>query len=210
VLASCAWAQTPAQPVVRFTVFSAKPLQNVAFATRGAGTLQAVTFYPTARSPRYEYRGFMPLRFLDATTGAILAEAVIPAELRDVLLLFSPLDSAAADKKAAGLRYQVAVLDDSVGRHPVGGLSIINLSGLDLSGSVGKEPVSLRAGLNPTVQIGRASTPVVFKSSFKQKSYQAYAGTVRLAAKQRALLILFPPFYPGSLEVQSRLLLDEP
>jgi hypothetical protein len=33
---------------------------------------------------------------------------------------------------------------------------------------------------------------------------------VPLGPRQRALLILFPPFYAGSLEVQSRLLIDEP
>ena len=31
-----------------------------------------------------------------------------------------------------------------------------------------------------------------------------------LGRNERALLILFPPFYTGSLEVQSRLLIDQP
>ena len=33
---------------------------------------------------------------------------------------------------------------------------------------------------------------------------------VALERNERALLILFPPFYKGSLEVQSRLLVDQP
>jgi hypothetical protein len=45
---------------------------------------------------------------------------------------------------------------------------------------------------------------------FSQRTYQSYAGTARLGRNERALLILFPPFYPGALEVQSRLLVDQP
>ena len=45
---------------------------------------------------------------------------------------------------------------------------------------------------------------------FKQRTYQSYACTATLGRNERALLILFPPFYAGALEVQSRLLLDKP
>ena len=36
------------------------------------------------------------------------------------------------------------------------------------------------------------------------------AGTVELRRGERALLVLLPPFYRGSAEVQSRLLIDSP
>ena len=59
-----------------------------------------------------------------------------------------------------------------------------------------------------TVTVGRTAN-IVLRTTFKQRSYQSYATTLQLSAKQRALLILFPPFYKGSLEVQSRMLVDE-
>lgn len=220
---SVALAQPPPPPV-RFTVFAAKPIGDLAFAPRMGAAAQKVSFYPTARSPKYEYRGAMPLRFFDAS-GAVVAEATIPADMREALLLFTPVDVPATEgagvtqardakdrkdaKKKPALRYQVAVLDDGAARHAAGALSIINLSGLALSGTVNREEVTLRPGLNPTVAVGR-SGKVTLRTTFNKRVYQSYAGTFTLSAKQRALLILFPPFYKGSLEVQSRLLVDEP
>jgi hypothetical protein len=201
-------AQTPVTPrSVRFTVFSARPVTDVAFTPRSNAAPLKLQFYPTARSPRYEYHGTMPLRFVDATSGALVAEASIPATIQDALLLYTPIDAPSAG--SGSLRYQIAVLDDSAGRHGAGGLAIINLSGLALSGTINKEKIALKAGLNPTLPIGR-SAKVTLNTVFKSRTYQSYAGTVSLGAKERALLILFPPFYKGGLEVQSRLLLDQP
>lgn len=197
-------AQVPA-PAIRFTVFASQPIKELAFVPRANATAQKVQFYPTARSPRYEYRGAMPLRFVDETTGAVVAEAAIPAGLRDPLLLFSASDAGAK----GGLKYQIAVLDDGAARHGPGGLAIINLSGLALAGTVNGEKVTLQAGLNPTLPAGK-SAKIALSTVFKGKTYQAYTGAATLGRNERALLILFPPFYKGALEVQSRLLIDQP
>lgn len=202
-------AQSPAAAAgtsFRFTVFSARPITDLAFSPQPNAAPQKVVFYPTARSPRYEYRGAAPLRFLDAKSGAVVAEATVPADIHDALLLFAPIAPGAA---SGSLRYQVSVLDDSAARHGPGGLALINLSGLALAGTVGTENVTLKPGLNPTLAVGR-SAKIALRTTLKNRSYQSYADTVQLARNQRALLILFPPFYQGSLEVQSRLLIDEP
>lgn len=199
-------AQAPAGPSLRFTVFSARPIADLAFVPRPNAPPQKVVFYPTARSPRYDYRGATPLRFVDASSGAVVAEATIPAEIHDGLLLFAPVPAAGG---TVGMRYHVSVLDDGSARHGPGGLAVINLSGLALTGTIGTTSVTLKPGLNPTIPVGR-SAKVILKTEAKNRSYQSYADTVELARNQRALLILFPPFYQGSLEVQSRLLIDEP
>ena len=204
ILASGTASAQPTTQAVRFTVFSAQPISGLAFAPRPNAAPAKLAFYPTARSPRYDYRGPMPLRFIDADTGTVVAEATIPIGLNDALLLFSPVEAAAGK-----LRYQIAVLDDSATRHGPGGLAIINLSGLALSGTVNKETVTLAAGLNPTLAVGR-SAKIALQTQFKSRTYQSYSATVALKPAERALLILFPPFYKGSLEVQSRLLLDQP
>jgi hypothetical protein len=200
-------AQTPAT-VVRFTVFSAKPISDLAYVPRGNAAPQKLAFYSTARSPGYEYRGPMPLRFFGATSGELVAEANIPPEIRHALLLFLPVESEPVAGSPA-LRYRVAVLDDGASRHGPGGLAIINLSGLVLGGAIGKEKITLKAGLNPTLPVGR-SAQITLSTVVKNRTYQSYAATITLDRNQRALLILFPPFYKGGLEVQSRLLLDQP
>lgn len=201
----------PVYPPIRFTVFSAKPIADLTFAPRAGQPPLPVVFQPTARSARYEYRGAMPLRFVDATSGTVVAEANVPPNMHDALLLFTPIEPAAAGKGAVAgkLRYQVAVLDDGAARHGPGGLAILNLSGLALSGTVNGEKVSLKTGLNPTQNVGR-SAKITLSTVFKNRTYQSYAGTATLRPAERALLILFPPFYAGSLEVQSRLLIDQP
>jgi hypothetical protein len=147
----------------------------------------------------------MPLKFSVGASGEVVAEANIPPDMGDVLLLFTPIEPA----PASGVRYRIAVLDDSALRHGPGGLTIINFSGLDLSGLIGAETVALKTGLNPTLSVAR-TTKILLRTKFKNRSYQSYAGTIELKPGERALLILFPAFYKGSLEVQSRLLVDQP
>jgi hypothetical protein len=201
-------AQTPpAIRAVRFSVFSPTPITDVAFAPRAGAAAQTLQFYPTARSPRYEYRGTLPVRFLDATSGAVVAEAAIPPGITQALLLFAPIPPGAVGPGT--LRYQISVVDDGPARHGPGGLVMINLSGLALSGTVNQEKVTVKAGLNPTLTIGR-SARVALGTAYKNRTYQSYTATVVLGRNERALLIFFPPFYKGALEVQSRLLLDQP
>lgn len=212
-LASSVLAQTPrsADQALRFTVFSSQPIQGLSYAPRPGVAAVKVVFYPTARSPRYEFRGPMPLRLIDAGSGAVVAEVVVPPEIHDALLLVSPIAAPAAggSKSAGALKYRVAVLDDGAASHGAGGLAVINFSGLALSGTIDGKTVTLQDGLNPAQAVGR-SAKVVLKTTLKGRTYQSYTEDVKLKKNERALLILFPPFYKGSLEVQSRLLLDEP
>jgi hypothetical protein len=211
-LASSLLAQAPrtADQPLRFTVFAAKPISGLSFLSKPGVAASNLVFYPTARSPHYEYRGAMPLRFTEGTAN-VVAEVVVPPEIHDALLLISPVEppAAGAPKPASALKYRVAVLDDGAARHAAGGLAIINFSGLELGGTIAGKEVTLKDGLNPVQSVGR-STKIVLKTSLKGRSFQAYAEDVKLKKNERALLIFFPPFYKGSLEVQSRLLIDEP
>ena len=205
-LGAAARAETaPTEQRVRFTVVSARAATGLTYVPRTGQAATPLVLYPTARSPRYEYRGTMPLRFTDAATKSVIAEATVPLEITEALLLLVPLEPA----PATGLRYQTYVLDDSAIRQASGTLSILNLSGFTLAGTVGDKATALATGLNVPVPIAR-SAAVVLRTTVKNRSLQAYAGTVELRRGERALLILLPPFYRGSGEVQSRLLLDTP
>jgi hypothetical protein len=203
-LLRAAGQQEELSPPLRFTVFSARPVADMAFLPRVDAMQEKLEFYPTARSPRYEYRGPMPLQFFGAG-GEVAAEAAVPHEMRDVLLLFIPIVATPAQ---TALRHRVAIIDDSPARSGPRGLVIIDLSGLPLSGMANQERVTLMPGLNPALAVG-ASVRIKLATEFKGRSYQAYANAFELGPDERALLILFPPFYRGSLEVQSRLLRDE-
>ncbi len=192
---------TPEQHV-RFTVFCTRPATGLAFVPRAAGAAQPLVFYPTARSPRYDYRGAMPLRIVDSRTGTV-AEATVPPAIAEALLVLVPYEP----PLSVGLRYRVFVLDDSAARQPPGTLAIINLSGLALSGTLGEQPLTLVDGLNPALPVSHAAK-LTLRTLFKSRSYQAYACEIALGKGERALLLLLPPFYKGSLEVQSRLLTD--
>lgn len=198
-------AQPAEPPPVRFTVFSLRPVKELAFVARPGGAPQQVVFYPTARSPRYEFRGPMPVRFVEAGSGAVVAEATIPPAISEALLLFVALDT----PTAAGLRFQIAVLDDGGARHGAGGMAIVNLSGLELSGVVGRHAVILKSGLHPALAVS-GSTAIALRAAHDARTYPSYSDQLEMEPGERALLLLFPPYYPGSLEVQSRLLVDRP
>lgn len=194
-------------PPVRFTVFALRPPGNVALLGADSSRVP-LRFFPTARSPHYEYRGPMPLRFVDAKSGETMATAEIPREIGAPLLLFLPNESSLGSAApASSPPFRIAVIDDGAVRHPAGAVSIVNLSGLPLAGTVGRHAVTLKSGLNPPLAISR-NTSVTLRTTSKQRTYTAYAGELELGRGERALLLLFPPFYKGSLEVQSRLLID--
>jgi hypothetical protein len=196
-------AQVQPEQRLRFTVFSPRPALGLAFTPRTGAAPQSFAFYPTARSPRYEFRGTMPLRIVEVESGKIVAEANVPPAISDALLILLPVEPT----PSTGLRYRVLVLDDGATQQPAGSLAVINLSGLALSGSLGDQPIALTEGLNAPVAVSRAAK-LVLRSPGKGRSVQAFASEISLSRNTRGLLLLLPPFYKNSLEVQSRLLID--
>ncbi len=200
-------AQPPLEVTIRFTVFSAEPVEGLLVAPKPETTKTPVIFYPTVRSPRYAYQGVNPLRFYRApaneTAGGemTVAEVVIPPGVQDALLVFLP------DVSASRPPYRIYLVDDRAAGFARGWIGIVNFSGLSLSGMIAGKAVTLKDGLNPPLRIGR-SAKVELRTTFKGRSYPAYADGLELGPDERALLILFPPYRAGSLEVQSRLLVD--
>jgi hypothetical protein len=187
-----------------FTVFSSQPISGLAYRPSVDAAPCPLIFYPTARSPRYDYRGPPKISFTDGKTGTVVAEAVVPPTISSALFLLT------VDRTANGeTRYRVRVLDDSVRRHAPGELHVLNYSGLLLSGIINRRPVTLADGRAILVSAGN-SADIRLCTAFNGKSYQAYADSVPIGQSGRALLILLPPYQRGALEVQSRLLFDAP
>ena len=190
---------------VSFRVFSAQPIADLAYVPRPGSAPVSLAFYPTAHSPRYAYTGPASLQFIDATTGAVAAEITVPPKIVTALFILSALEPLATRT----VRYRVQVVDDSAERHPPGTLLILNFSGLELSGTINRRPVTLNGGLNAPIRMEMPAA-IILRTPFKNRSYQAYADTISLEKSGRALLLLLPPYRQGSLEVQSRVLLDAP
>jgi hypothetical protein len=191
------------QPLsIRFSVFAARPIKGLAYLAQN-GRAVPLTFNTISRSERHGYAGDNPVRFTDLATGAVLAEASVPASIRDPLFLFLDLP----EGKTRGLKYQVAVLDDSVAKLGHGQMAIVNLSGIRFSGVLGKTEFEVNQGLNAPRPLAQTSQLTLF-ADVRGKRRQAYSDTIRLPRSSRLLLILFPPVLAGAIEVQTRALVD--
>ena len=199
-----ALGQIPGQISVRFTVFSARPIEGLGYIST-TGTTLPLRFNPVSRSTRHTYSGPPPLRFVNIATGAVVAEAAVPPEIREPLLLFTALSAAGP----RGLRYQVAVIDDSATRLGAGHLAILNLSGLKLAGTLGQTELTVGEGLNQPVPFTRSAKLTLYALT-RGTRVQSYSELITPPKTSRLLLILLPPARKGALEVQSRALVDEP
>ncbi|MEI7552440.1 MAG: hypothetical protein WCL24_08930 [Verrucomicrobiota bacterium] len=190
--------------VLAFTVFSPEPMPKLAYEPQAGTEPRTLVLHPTARSAPGVYRGPDPLRIYDAPTGALMAEATVPPHIRRALLVLLT-----GNQPGATAPLRVWVIDDDPARHAVGELRLLNASGLTLEGTVNRRRVAvpvqadLRWALKPAAEIQ-------LRTSFQGRSYRAFADTIRLEPAERALLLLLPPYQPGALEVQSRLLRDMP
>lgn len=196
-------AASPAAAVsLRFTVFSPRPPGEAAYVPAPGQAPTRLRFHPLARSPRYEYRGPAPLRFIAPRDRALLAEAEIPAGLTSALIILLP------DEKEAG-RWRTIVLDEGEARFRTGQLVLVNLSGLELEGTLNERPLKPVPGPNAALAVPRTSQ-LVLRTSARGATYQALTTELNLAEGERALLLLLPPLRPGTFVVQHRLLLDRP
>ena len=204
---ACAWsagALRGASPAVtlRFTVFSPRPLGEAAYVAAPGQAPTRLRFYPLARSPRYDYRGPAPLRFIAPRDRALLAEAEIPAGVAHALIVLLP------EEKADG-PWRTIVLDDGEMRFRAGQLVLVNLSGLELEGTLNERPLKPQPGPNSALPVPRTSQ-LVLRTVSRGASYQALATDLNLAEGERALLLILPPLRAGTFAVQHRLLVDRP
>ncbi len=196
-------AGSPATPLtLRFTVFSPRPPGAAAFVAAPGQPPTRLRFYPLARSPRYEYRGPATLRFIAPQDRAPLAEAELPAGVANALIVLLP------EEKPAG-RWRTIVLEDGETRFRAGQWVLVNLSGLELEGTLNGRPLKPGPGPNRAEAVPRAGQ-LVLRTRSREATYQALSTEWNLAEGERALLLLLPPLRAGTFAVQHRLLVDRP
>ncbi len=201
----------PAQPTppdsrpVAFTVFSTEPLSQLCYIAKPGTAPVRLQFYPTARSRQYLYKGTDKMPLFAADTGALMAVVTLPPGIRQALLILMPENAAGTGSG----RLRVLILDDSKPRQTPGTLRILNLSGLELSGTLNRRPITLPDGIDELVRVGDTAE-INLRTPFHGRSYQAYVETLPAGLSGRTLLLLLPPYRSGSLEVQSRYLPETP
>ena len=192
---------TPPLREVSFSVFAVEPGLDAVYIPRPGAEPRPLEFYPTSRSSPQKYRGRSPLEIFDRASGATIASIELPREIRSALLIFMP--------SANPRSHDVRVIDDGDARHSVGETRVINLSGLLLEGAINQEYLQLPNGADRTIKAGNF-VRMKLRTMFRERSFPSYAGEFELESGGRALVLLLPPYRAGSLEVQSRVLLDAP
>jgi len=188
---------------VHFSVFALRPVPGLAVLPSDDHPPQPIQLYPTARSSLVSYRGPMPVRLVNMITGNALAEVWIPPTITRALIVVAP-----GNGPESGGHLVPHLVDENPPSSGTVRLTVLNLSGLSLRGWINARPMAIRAGLNPIPGVS-GTARLELRAVLKEREYHSYADAVTLTAAERSLLILFPPYYRGSLEVQARMLREE-
>lgn len=198
---------------INFSVYAAKmPTEPIQFLIKPAGNAQTVALYAAQRSPDYRWTGSGPLQLFSesqvAGKGAemsrkLVAEVMVPEDMTQVLLILFPNPAVQTNESAPA--YLAYVFNDSPENLPAGRMVLLNASGMEFVGKINNSIVTVTPGLNPPLQVGSA-VKIDLRVKFRERYYQSYAGSLRLPENERMMLLILPPYYEGSLEVQARVL----
>lgn len=199
---------------INFSVYAAKmPTEPIHFLTKPLGNAQTVTLYSAQRSPDYRWTGSGPIqlfsesRIADMVEGEvsrrIVAEVLVPDDMIQVLIILFPNPAFTTNESAPA--YLAYVFNDSPENLPAGRMVFLNASGMEFVGKINNSVVTVQRGLNPPLQVGSA-VKIDLRVKYRERYYQSYSSTLRLPENERMMLLILPPYYEGSLEVQARVL----
>ena len=187
--------------VISFTVYSQKRLRGVFFRD-SSGAEQELRFFSASRSRSYRTSasGFLQFyRKSDSDEVALIARVEVASLPATALLVFSPVA-----QNGGPTLYEIRALDDRVDAFPIQHLRILNVSGLDLRVHLADVPIPLPPGsASPPIAVSAEVAidvrTVAGKPAFREQHFFLGNG-------ERVLLVLFPPYLPGSVEVQPHFL----
>lgn len=201
-----AQAETPVPPVRQVTLQFGASAQlapvGVGYMPATGKPLTSVDFYDVARSIPQRYTGDAIVKFYDMATvkddavPEVVASCEVPEGLRNVLFLFIT-----KAKPVGGIKYDVAVIDDSETKVPYGSFAIINLSGKEYAASYGAEPIMIRPGISGSYSSAR-KTSLQLAVARGQEWANAGRHEFQLSGSTRGWVIIYPParatsFYPA-------------
>ncbi len=215
-------AVPPPEVTVQFTVFSRKRLDGLCYLPTKLSQPVSLRFFTQNKSERYWYTGSADVAFYAAEDWARYAQAgaaaaprvkplplpvavaVLPAGMREALLLFIPLPETQPD----GIKFLVLPVDDDPARFPVGRIAVVNATRRPYTGQVGRKVLDIPQGIGGNVA---ATGPVDFRLACLDGGQWVFAGHhfLNVGPQTRVRLVLFPPAAPTGLGPVIRALVDE-
>lgn len=209
---------------LEFYVASGTRIRNVRFGVF-AETGEIVGSRPTGfktsgRSLRYQYKGPDPLVFFEekdaptpdnpeAVRRTPVGRVHLPPDVDEVLFFFTPN----RDDPEKGLKYSVTGIDIRDHKVPAGNFTIFNTLSIPFMGAVGKSEsrksgraLTVKPGINTPVDIYPRAEVLLALESESEGLMRVYEDTIHCDRNERVLLILFPPRFPGSLDVGGKLI----
>jgi hypothetical protein len=213
--------ETPSMRTVTFFVASGARIRNVRFGQFDEqGRLTGSTrtgFRTSGRSLQYEYTGPMPLIFFEEEPAPTpqdpegvrrtpVARANLPPETSEVMFLFNRNP----DYPDVGTKYSVQWVNLDTAEIPAGHVTIFNTLGITMQGAVGQETrgetLTIAPGINPPLHIQPQASVVLALESKAKGLIRIYKDTINCGPDERILLLIFPPRFPGSHNVGSKLI----
>ncbi len=207
---------------LNFHVVSGSRIHNVRFGVYDdEGNLvgsKQTGFRSSGRSLKYTYKGPSKIIFFEekaaptaanpqAVSRSIVGVSQVPENVTDALFLFSEIKP--APKK--GYKYDIQWMDISGDNIPPGHVTIFNTLPINFKGAVGKKGqkgkvINAQPGLNPPISFHPQATLLLTLESKKDGILRVYEENITCSEDDRILLVLFPPRFPGSLNIGSKII----
>lgn len=209
---------------LNFYVASGSRIRNVRFGVfdeAGALTGSKPTGFKTSgRSLNYAYEGPDPLVFFeeeaaptasepDAVRRTPVGRIVVPPDVDEVMFFFV----SNPDFPDSGLKYKVTGIDIRKETVPAGHITIFNTLPTTFRGVIGKSKnrengnrMDVIPGINFPIDIHPRAQILLALESESEGFLRVYEDTIHCGESERVLLILFPPRFPGSLNVGGKLI----
>lgn len=207
-----------------FSVASTSRIRNVRFGEYNKQG-QIVKSHPTGfkssgRSLTYSYKGPNPIVFFEeepAPSAANpnnmrrtpVASVNLPEEFKDGLFLFLKN----SDYPDSAQKYNIQWIDLDPEKIPAGYITIYNTLPINFKGAAKVDSksekdkiLSLKPGLNEPFSIFPRASVLLALRSKEGQILRVYENTIECDLKERVLLIIFPPRFPGSHRVGSKII----
>jgi hypothetical protein len=184
-----------------------KPVSKEAIAA-GAKAEKPITIrtHSLARIGPYSFKGGRQISFFDTLTKEPVAVANLPSDSKKWLLIFVKNTRYDDDPKNQ-LKYKIYPFDDSRQNLPRNALVFLNLSKMELSGTIEDKEIDLAPGESAPFRIAE-NLRIVLKTPglYGRKMLPAHIKNYSFKPNHRYLMILFPPVLKGSADADVRFL----
>ena len=212
------WASLSAQEFqeIEFTVYGQYPIRDdieympvskeAIVAGAKAEKPVAIRTHSLVRIGPYSFKGGRSVSFYDTLTKELVGGVNLPSDSKKWLFIFVKNTRYEDDPKNQ-LKYKIYPFDDSLQNLPKNGLVFLNLSKMELSGTIGSRETNLAAGESEPFRISE-SLRIALKTPdfYGRKMLPAHTKNYQFKPNYRYLMILFPPVLKGSADADVRFL----